>query len=282
MAPAVDLDKEKIIYAPGYDPDARPAATLAIVTHYTHEPYHRYRIPVVELCVSSMRAGVGAHGCELIIFDNGSTPDFKKKLRTFAPDVLVLSPNVGKQSAQQRMVELARGDVFCFSDDDVYHYPGWLDKHLEVLNTYPSPALVSGSPQRTATRWGVTTNNWFAQRHPGIMKVGRFLSDESERMYARSIGRNEKAHITDTLGVDDCLFTYRGVKAWAYAHHMQFVTRRQDIIGILPPSMWLIDHGGEWDRYMDMRKFLRLTTYTRCCLHIGNELGGDVLITKEG
>jgi hypothetical protein len=45
----------------------------------------------------------------------------------------------------------------------------------------------------------------------------------------------------------------------------------------------LIDNGREWDMFMDTKGFLRMTTYERTTLHIGNELQGDVYIpAKEG
>ena len=41
------------------DESYRPKYTLAIVTHYdSREAYHRHRIPVIELCISSMTAGI--------------------------------------------------------------------------------------------------------------------------------------------------------------------------------------------------------------------------------
>jgi len=71
-APPVDLDKEHIAYSKGYV-KKQPSVTLAVLTHYTHAPYHRARIPVVELCLTSIQAGLQGKDYELIIFDNGST-----------------------------------------------------------------------------------------------------------------------------------------------------------------------------------------------------------------
>lgn len=258
------------------DRDTKPKYTLGILTHYTHEPYHRYRIPVVELCVETMRTGIRDY--ELLIFDNGSTPDFKKKLRTFNPDILVLSPNLGKQTAQQKMLELARGAVFCYTDDDIYFYPGWLDAHMLILNTFPDrPMLVSGSPQRTAFQWGMKTNMDFA-RQVGGMEVGRLISEESERQYARSIGVNEVSKILSTIHLKDYLLEYQGLKVWMHAHHMQFVAWRKWLVGRLPQSCYLIDNAREWDMMMDEQGFLRMTTYERSVLHIGNELGSDIFL----
>lgn len=279
-APAVDVTQEKVYIK---EEGRCPAVTLAILTHYRHDPYHRHRIPVIELCASSMRDGAKERDCELLIFDNGSTADFKKKLKSFDPDILVLSPNIGKQSAQQRMLEYARGRYFAYSDDDIYFYPGWLCKHLEILDTFNAwPTLVSGSPQRTAFQWGIRSTLDFCYRNPGMLQIGRFIPDECEKQYALSIGRPMDVHMLKTVQLRDYLITYRGIKAWAHAHHMQFIARRSDLIGKLPPSKFLIDNAREWDMYMDgVHNFLRLTTYERTTLHIGNELQGDLTAGKH-
>ena len=31
-----------------------------------------------------------------------------------------------------------------FSDDDVYHYPGWLSAELEVYDAFPNTGMISG------------------------------------------------------------------------------------------------------------------------------------------
>ena len=260
------------------DPDYKPDITLAILTHYDcRQEYHYHRIPVVDLCVRTMLDGAAGHDCELLIFDNGSTADFRKHLKTYEADTLILSPNLGKQSAQVKMLEYARGDVFCFTDDDIYFYPGWLDKHLEILDTYPDrPMLVSGSPQRTAFTWGMKSNLRWINRNINLLTVGNLISEESERQYARSIGKAEVAHMLRIIGLNDYLVTFRGVKAWAHAHHMQFIARRKYLEGKLPESHYLVDNAREWDMLMDHRGFMRFTTYERTVLHIGNELQGDV------
>jgi glycosyltransferase involved in cell wall biosynthesis len=260
------------------DPERKPKYTLGILTHYDGaQAYHRFRMHVVELCVSSMRDGAHGLDCELLIFDNGSSDDFKDNLRAFNADILVLAPNMGKQTAQRKMVELARGEVFAFADDDIYFYPGWLAAHMEILDTFPDrPMLVSGSPQRTAFTWGMKSNVAFCLRNSGVLTKGNLIPEECERQYARSIGRPEVSHLLRIQGLNDYLITWRGVKAWAHAHHMQFVGKKKYLDGKLPLSHYLLDNGREWDMYMDALGFLRLTTFERTVLHIGNELQGDV------
>jgi hypothetical protein len=81
-----------------------------------------------------------------------------------------------------------------------------------------------------------------------------------------------------TLDDQDYLFTYHGVRAWGHAHHMQFVAKRADLFGKLPPSNVLVDNAKDWDRCMDNQGFLRMTTYERTVYHIGNVLGGELVI----
>jgi hypothetical protein len=259
-------------------PPKPPKITLSVLTHWTGDSYHHDRIPVVELCISTMLAGAVGYDYELLIWDNGSSDSFRKKLQTYKPDTLVFSPNIGTNNARIGISNLARGEYWYYTDDDIYHSPDWLNKHMEIITTYPGPAIVSGSPQRTAFKWGMHSNIQFAHKNPGIMQIGRLIPDEVEAQYAKGISRNVQWHMDSTKELNDYLFTYRDVKAWAHAHHMQFLTKRVDILGKQPASEILIDNGREWDMKMDSHGFLRLTTFERTTLHVGNRIEGDVFI----
>jgi glycosyltransferase involved in cell wall biosynthesis len=248
-----------------------------VLTHYTDEAYHRNRIAVVDKCMQTYLAGAQGKRYELVIWDAGSTDAFRKVLMQYAPDVLVLAPNVGKATAVKQMANIARGEIFCYSDDDIYYNPGWLDEHMELLCNYPRPVMVSGSPQRLACNFGMGAVQRFAKRCYADI-VEELTSEEDERLYALSIGHNWEHHKARIAAEKSYTVEFLGRKAWAHGHHMQYVTWRRDILPHLPESIYMLDNQRQWEQDLDDIDYLRLTTYSRSSWHMGNELNGDTII----
>lgn len=249
-----------------------PDITLAIVTHYTDHNYHKDRMDVVRRCVETMEAGVRNKNYELLIWDNGSTKEFRDMLREYEPTILVESANLGLDYAKLRLCHMARAPVFCYSDDDIEYTGDWYDLHAEILNLYPNVGLVSGSPQRVHFRWGIQSSLKFAQRPDARLNTGRLIPDEYEREYARGIGYPVDEHLQKTKHEVDFLLEYRGVKAWAHGHHMQFVARRKTILPFLADGDKLLADQRDFDRAIDDMGLLRLTTFKRTARHMGNVL----------
>lgn len=246
----------------------RPHVSAGVVTHYTDDAYHAERLPIVRACLASI---VAAHPDELIIWDNGSTPDFRAMLAEFSPSVLVLSDNVGLNTAKHQLFNIARGEIFHYSDDDVLHDAGWLDAEMEILKTYPSVGTVSGSPMRVHFRWGNNTNMEQAGRHKMTVNYGRLIPAEYERDYCASIGCNCGKHEEAYKGLDDVLLTYQGVKAWAHGHHFEFTCRRETMKPYFKPSDFMMNSERQRDEEIDAAGFMRLTTYKRVTRHMGNK-----------
>jgi len=63
--------------------------------------------------------------------------DYLKELRDKGKiQYLILSSrNIGKMGALQIAFRAAPGEIIAYSDDDVFFLPGWLERHLEVLET---------------------------------------------------------------------------------------------------------------------------------------------------
>jgi len=255
-----------------------PEISLCMVTHYTDDRYHEYRKPIVDLCVRTMLDGAYGKDYEFIVWDNGSIDSFRAHLLTYKPTKIILSNNVGKSSARRGLAQIARGDIFCFSDDDILYYPGWLDAQLDILHHFPSPVLVSGSPQRTAFRHDMSAVNRFVQQYKAKLTRGRLLQDDDEMLYAISIGKPWEQHKWQTASFLDYLIEYNGMKVWAHGHHMQFVTWRDEIVPHMRESITYLDNERVWEDYLDSVGFLRLTTYNRTVWHLGNELDGKVSI----
>jgi hypothetical protein len=228
-----------------------------------------------------MLAGSADFDRELIIWDNGSAPEFRAMLREEysaekldLPVTLVEAPNLGARSALRGLIRIARSTTMTYCDDDVFFYPGWLQKHLEILHTYPRVGVVSGSPQRTAFRWGILSNLAFIRDNPDTVtaQAGRNIPEAWEMDFADSIGRNRQAHKEMTANDIDYSVTYNGVRAWAHGHHFQFMAYRNIIETVVTPAHNLVDNGHIIDCALDNLGLLRLTTYDRTTRHIGNQI----------
>ena len=116
--------------------------TVAVLVYAPNQAgYFQHRLDVTRLTLESILMNT-PEPFELLVFDNGSCKemtDFLKELNQAGKiDTLVLSQqNIGKLNALWRIANLAQGEVIAYTDDDVYHLPGWLPKHLEILDTYP-------------------------------------------------------------------------------------------------------------------------------------------------
>jgi glycosyltransferase involved in cell wall biosynthesis len=218
---------------------------------------------------------------EFIIWDNGSVGQpFKDLLRKWKPDVLVESYNQGGGSGTKNLLSIARGKYVAYTDDDVFFYPGWLDKQLEIMLTYPNVGIVGGSPMRSLLRY---TNLEVAlkwARENAILEGGQLMPDAWDRDAYMSLV--EKGTEQDykrfrlCFPNDDHLITYKGVKAWAHGHHMQFLCDKEKVLPLRQASINGLDTAHYLDDAMDKAGFLRLTTYDRVCRHMGNVLDDDI------
>jgi len=129
--------------------------------------------------------------------------------------------------------------------------------------------MVSAYPVRTQFRWGNTfTLEW--ARVNAKLEIGRFIPAEWDRDFCVSIGRDYEWHKGYTREDMDYLITYRGMRAYATAHHCQFVAYAGRIDYIVQWDGEAISDEKLFDRAVDKEKMLRLTTIERLCRHMGN------------
>ena len=262
-----------------------PEVSLAVVTHFTVDKWHDKRMAVVKLCLDSMLAGAQSHKTELLIWDNGSTPDFRAMLKSYRPDVYIESVNVGPHNARRALCRMARAPIVTLTDDDILYSHNWLDLQVELLYTYPNVGLVSGSPMRMAmdARGGTKPTQEWAMKEPGC-KVwkGRILTNAQwEDDFCVSIG--SRPGIYEERGSfpwDDWLLEYKGVKAWGHGHHMMLTAFRDRIEPFLLPSETLIDLAN-FNVRIGEAGYLQLTTYDRTCCHIGNTIDETIVKAQE-
>ena len=126
-----------------------PRVTVAVLVYEPNQTgYFQHRLDVTRLTLASIIKNT-RRPFELLVFDNGSVPEMTDHLKALQAvgqiDTLILSKqNIGKLNALWRITQLAQGEIIAYSDDDVYHLPGWLPAHLQILETYPNVGAETG------------------------------------------------------------------------------------------------------------------------------------------
>ncbi|MFZ3070225.1 MAG: glycosyltransferase family A protein [Anaerolineaceae bacterium] len=276
----------------GYTP---PRVTVAVLVYAPHQAgYFQHRLDVTRLTIESILANT-EQPHELLVFDNGSCPEMVSFLQGLYGqgkiDQLVLSArNIGKLNALYRIAQLACGGVIAYTDDDVYHLPGWLPAHLEVLDTFPNVGAVTGFYIRQRVVMSSDTTLKYAEESVESVERGLLMPHRWEEEYMDNSGRTEERYQSEVAGIQDVVVTCKGIRAWVSAHHFQMLTPKAVLLSVLEdmlPDGWsdqLMGRMVEMDDRMDQKGYLRLTTYRQTMRLLGNVIDPEVveLAKKDG
>ena len=253
-----------------------PYIASSIVHLPNFKGYHEQRFEVVKTSLTTMRENAGLD-CQILIWDNGSCQEFRDwLLNEYKPDYVVLSNNVGLSNARAGLIRMLPPDVILgVADDDMYYYPDWFKAQVELMNYFPNVGQVSGYPVRTQMRWGNRrTLEW--ARKVAVVEEGSFIPSEWDRDYCTSIGRDYEWHKKYTENDMDKRITYRGVQAYAFAHHCQFICKVKLLANLMNFTTEAMSDDKPFDWAVDTTGMLRLTTINRYTRHIGNVLDDDL------
>ena len=278
---------------------APPRVTVAVLVYEPNQlGYFQHRLDVTRLTINSIIKNT-EKPFELLVFDNGSCEEMVSHLKALHEsgqiDTLVLSrQNIGKLNALWRIAHLSQGEVIAYTDDDVYHLPGWLPAHLEVLDTYPKVGAVTGFyiKQRVAMS-SEKTLEWVAQEEAAnnlTVERGQLIPKKWEEEYMDNSGRTLERYQSEVAGLEDVVVTFKGMKAWVSAHHFQVLTPKKVLIEILSEMLeegWSDQMMGrmvEMDDRMDDKGYMRLTTYAQTMRLLGNTIDDEVkaLAARDG
>jgi len=255
--------------------------TLAMLTYLPNQAgYFAERMTVTRLSLDSLIANT-PKPYDLIVFDNGSCPELVNYLCELRDkgliNYLILSAsNIGKISALQVIFRAAPGEVVAYTDDDVFFLPGWLEAHLQLLNTYPRVGLVTGFYIRSHLRYATQSIEAFAKQPEVSVTRGLLIPHEMEQHYIDNMGRSPTSYKQEVAGLEDIQFTYLGVSSLASAGHHQFVAPRQLILQVLPG--WdknLMGKMIELENAVDQLGYLRLSTHIPVTRLLGNVISAE-------
>jgi len=233
------------------------------------EGYHAQRFEIVKECVRTMREGAGLPH-SFMIWDNDSHPTVREWIcDEVKPDIYIQSINVGKNQARRAMSAMLPADtILNCSDDDMAYSPNWLQPQIDILNNFPNVAAVSGYVVRTSFRWGNENTKAWAKAQ-GILKSGKILTEDSEREFCKSIGRDYEVHKSTTANDYDYFATYNGYTAFLTAHHCQVLGRAGVLASASKDDYLAMGEERDFDIALD-KSGLRLGTMERLVRHIGN------------
>lgn len=260
-----------------------PARVTAAVLTYVPNSlgYFENRLEVTKTCLQSIIKNTSVP-YDLMVFDNGSRPELVDYLHQLeaegAIDFLILSnQNIGKIGALQVMFKAAPGEVIAYCDDDVFFLPGWLERHLQVLDIFPDVGLISGMYIKPHMKEGIQSTLKFSQSKGVKVEKGTLVDPALEQHYMDQMGRTKEKYQSEIKGLDDVLISYKGIQVWASAGHYQFVAKKDDILQALPDT-WssnLMGQMRDLDVKIDKMKLLRLCTTPPTLRLLGNQIDED-------
>ena len=252
--------------------------TVAILTYVPFlSGYYAQSLEVLKACLGSLQQNT-EQPFDLLVFDNASCPEVHQYLTeqhdSGMIQYLVLSArNVGKGGAWNLIFQGAPGQVVAYADSDVYFYPGWLRRSLEILDTFPRVGMVTARPLRAFETYYSSTLEWARQDTEAALESGQFIPWEVYIEHADSLGQSpeESRKWFDTL--KDWRIHYRGLTAHAGAAHFQF-TAFKDVLKPLFPLHMNRPMGQVrgLDQALNEQGYLRLATCEPLVKHLGNRL----------
>ena len=269
--------------------DFMPArTTVAVLVYVPHQAgYFQNRMDVTKMTIRSILANT-KEPFDLLVFDNGSSPEMVDYLQTLfengSIDYLLLSErNIGKLNALNMIFNIAPGEIVAYSDDDVLHLPGWLGKHLEIIDTFPNVGAVTGFYIRQRVAMSSESTLQFASQPDVETERGLLMPRKWEEEYLVNTGRTWERYEEEVRGIEDIIVKYMGLEAWVSAHHFQMVCPKKvvkEVLSDMLPDGWSDQVMGrmvELDDRMDEKRYLRFCTREQTMRLMGNAISEEVL-----
>jgi glycosyltransferase involved in cell wall biosynthesis len=257
----------------------KPARITVAVLNYIPflSGFYAEMLDVLKACLNGIWQGTGLP-CDLLVFDNGSCPEVCQYLRQEQEAgriqyLLLSEKNLGKGGAWNMILSGAPGEIIAYLDNDCLLYKGWLERSLELLETYPRVGMVTSRPFRTKEEFCTSTLEW-AEHTPGVtVERGQFIPWEVFREFDLSLAQSEEEIRQHYDSTEDVKLSYKGVQAIVGASHWQFVAYKEVLAQFLPFNMDRpMGQVRQLDQRMNEAGYLRLMPVEPLAMNMSNTL----------
>ena len=248
---------------------------VPVVCVLTHLPdrgeYHkdRWDIVMASLTLARQNAGIDHH---LLVWDNGSSPEFVAWLQAFDPDTLILSKNVGVANALRRVLGMFIDSVVSWCNDDLIYYPNWLQPQIDILKHFPNCATVSGCVTRFYTNKADNKTVEWARDNAKISTIN--TPTQWDIQHGASVGKKNVANMFVNTKIRH--IEYNGVKALIGGNHCQMTCDPKMLWPLVPRTdAYMLPLFQTLDMGINDKEYLRLMTTDRMTRHIGNVMSDE-------
>lgn len=230
---------------------------------------------VLKACLTSLRNDPGLP-FDLMVFDNGSCREVQQYLldeRTAGRiQYLMLSEkNLGKGGAWNIIFNAAPGEIVAYADNDVFFYPGWLSRSVEILETYPKAGMVTARPFATKNDYLTSTFSWIENQQDVTLEKGKLIPIDDHRAFGMSIGHSAESAVKGYEKSITYKATYKGVSAFVGASHWQFSAYKSVVQQFLPFDMSKpMGQVIQLDRKINDNGYLRLMVSDPLAMNMSN------------
>lgn len=255
--------------------------TVALLVYIPNfDIYYRESLNILELVIKSIRRNTSLE-YDLMVFDNGSASRVVNYLisekRSGRIQYLILSEkNLGKVGAWNIMFTAAPGNYIAYADSDVFFYDGWLEAHIDILETFPNVGMVTGLPMRHLTYFKTEATLQYITNTPDIVvERGNLIPHDAIRSFCLGVQKDIDTYLIDYKDIKDISVTYNNTKAFVGASHFQFVARKSILQSLVPMEVSRPLYKMETrqlDSMIDAAGLMKLSTSRQYVYHLGNKL----------
>ena len=205
----------------------------------------------------------------LVVWDNGSAPEFLEWLVAFAPDTLILSKNIGVINAMRRVFAMYFDSIVTWCNDDMIYFPNWLQPQIDILRHFPNTATVTGCVTRFYTNKADSKTVDWARDNATLDWLDTPMAWDYQ--HGESIAQG---NVENTFsGTKIRQVEYDGMKALIGGNHCQMTCYPKKLLSLLPHTdLYMHPLFQTLDMGLNDAGYLRLMTTERLTRHIGNAM----------